>query len=305
MGKLTVKDLLDLKGKRQLTKVFVTTPEEAGACEAANIDVIAASERFDVPAIRAAAPDTFLTVGLPYDRYPSAEAAVRGAFEALRCGADAVYSGVSLDSVRAMTSEDIPVVGHVGFIPYKSTWFGGFKAVGKTADEALDVYRRTLAYQEAGAIAVEMEIVPHAVATEISRRVKILVLSMGSGVGGDVQYLFACDILGTTAGHVPRHAKIYRDFKSEHQRLHRESIAAFSEFKADVDSGAYPSRDTSSRWTRPSIGTSASEWRANRLDGDPDWTSRPPSIATAIAPTSCRTWTTASCLPIRILASCW
>jgi len=40
--------------------------------------------------------------------------------------------------------------------------------------------------------------------------------------------------------HVPRHSKVYRDFAAEHARLQRERIAAFSEFRADVESGAFP-----------------------------------------------------------------
>ncbi|MGA1557166.1 MAG: 3-methyl-2-oxobutanoate hydroxymethyltransferase, partial [Ilumatobacteraceae bacterium] len=56
----------------------------------------------------------------------------------------------------------------------------------------------------------------------------------------DAQYLFAEDILGYTEGHRPRHAKVYRDFGAEYARLQRERVAAFSEFRADVESGAYP-----------------------------------------------------------------
>jgi 3-methyl-2-oxobutanoate hydroxymethyltransferase len=63
---------------------------------------------------------------------------------------------------------------------------------------------------------------------------------MGSGTGCDAQYLFSTDVLGDNEGHIPRHAKVYRDFKSEYQRLHQESIAAFREFKEDVASGVYP-----------------------------------------------------------------
>jgi 3-methyl-2-oxobutanoate hydroxymethyltransferase len=241
MPKLTVKDIFDLKGKRQFTEVYVSTPAEASACEAAGIDMIVTSERNDVKAIRAAAPNTFFTIGfIGSSDYATADDAVRFGFKALSNGADAIYAGVSLKSVEAMANEAIPVVGHVGFIPYKSSWFGGFKAVGKTADAALKVYKRTLAYQEAGAIGVEMEIVPHQIASEISKRVKIMVLSMGSGTGCDGQYLFATDILGTNTGHVPRHAKTYRNLKAEYERLHQETIAAFAEFKADVDSGEYP-----------------------------------------------------------------
>ncbi len=240
MTKLTVKDLFALKGKRQLTEIYVRDAKEASACEAAGIDMIITSERSNCAEIRAAAPNTFLTIGLAYGDYTSTSEVLRGGFQALRHRADAVYCGSSLEFVRAMASEGIPVVGHVGFVPYKSTWSGGFKAVGKTATEALEVYRRTVAYQEAGAIGVEIEIVPHKVAAEISRRVNILLIGMGSGTGCDAQYLFSTDILGDNEGHVPRHAKVYRDFKAEYARLHQESIAAFREFKSDVDSGVYP-----------------------------------------------------------------
>ncbi len=240
MPKLTVKDLFALKGKRQLTEVYVRNPKEASACAAAGIDMIITSERSDTAGIRAAAPDTFFTIGQVYGDYTSPSEAIRGGFRALRGGADAVYCGSSLEFVRAIAAEGIPVVGHVGFVPYKSTWFGGFKAVGKSADEALKVYDLTMAYQEAGAIAVEMEIVPHQIAAEISRRVSIIIIGMGSGTGCDGQYLFSTDILGDNEGHIPRHAKVYRDFKGEYERLYQESIAAFREFHQDVQNGAYP-----------------------------------------------------------------
>ena len=243
MAKLTVKDLFALKGKRQLTEVYVRTPKEASACEAAGIDMIITAERNNGAEFRAAAPNTFFTIGLVYGDYTSTSEVLKGGFRALRNGADAVYCGSSLEFVEAMAKEGIPVIGHVGFVPYKSTWFGGFKAVGKTAQDALAVYQRTLDYQNAGAIGVEIEIVPYKVATEISKRVNILLIGMGSGTGCDAQYLFSTDILGDNEGHVPRHAKVYRNFKAEYQRLYQESIGAFREFKQDVDSGAYPAKN--------------------------------------------------------------
>lgn len=66
-------------------------------------------------------------------------------------------------------------------------------------------------------------------------------ISMGAGAGCDAQYLFADDVLGQTRGHVPRHAKIYRNFAAEYDRLQQERIAAFREFRQDVETGAYPS----------------------------------------------------------------
>ena len=95
-------------------------------------------------------------------------------------------------------------------------------------------------YEEAGAFAVEMEVVPTPVATEITKRTSMLVVGMGAGPHCDVQYLFSTDVLGDNEGHIPRHSKVYRNFKAEYARLHRESIGAFRELKRDVDSGAYP-----------------------------------------------------------------
>ena len=47
-------------------------------------------------------------------------------------------------------------------------------------------------------------------------------------------------MLGYTRGHRPRHAKTYRNFRAEYDRLQAERIAAFREFVADVESARYP-----------------------------------------------------------------
>lgn len=68
----------------------------------------------------------------------------------------------------------------------------------------------------------------------------MIMLGMGAGPGADAQYLFAEDVLGYTRGHKPRHAKTYRNFAAEYERLQKERVSAFKEFIADVNSGAYP-----------------------------------------------------------------
>ena len=88
--------------------------------------------------------------------------------------------------------------------------------------------------QEAGAIGVELEVVPTKVAEVITKKVNIMTLSMGSGSGCDGQYLFANDVLGYTTGHTPRHARVYRDFKKEFAKLQKERVNAFKEFHDDT-----------------------------------------------------------------------
>jgi 3-methyl-2-oxobutanoate hydroxymethyltransferase len=141
-----------------------------------------------------------------------------------------------------MREEGIPVCGHVGLIPSKATWTGGFRAVGKTAVSAIEIWRQTKALEEAGAFAVEIEVVPGDVAAAISRNTSMLMISMGAGRGCDAQYLFADDILGANRDHLPRHAKVYRNFAAEYDRLQSERIAAFTEFATDVRSNAYPEK---------------------------------------------------------------
>jgi 3-methyl-2-oxobutanoate hydroxymethyltransferase len=241
MKKLTVHDIFALKGKRQLIELLVTTPEEARAAEAVGIDLLITGYPFpETKEIRAAAPNTFLTMGIPHGTCASTADAIRAGFERLKIGADAVYTDASTQFIAAMAREGIPVIGHVGLVPSKATWTGGFKPVGKTAVQAIQVYQDVVAHQEAGAIGVECELVPHQIATEIARRVNICVISMGSGAGCDAQFLFAMDILGKHSGHIPRHAKVYRNHLAEYQRLYEDTVAAFTEFKQDIESGAFP-----------------------------------------------------------------
>ena len=111
-------------------------------------------------------------------------------------------------------------------------------ADGKTAEDAMMVYEHCLRIQDAGGVAIEMECVPYKVAEAISKKVKPIVMSMGSGPGCDVEYLFGCDVLLSTTGHVPRHSKSYRNFLKEFERLQKEREDAFQEFYDDVHSGA-------------------------------------------------------------------
>ncbi len=193
-----------------------------------------------MPAFREAAPTCVTTPGLDYGELVTTEDYLRGAFQALRAGGDAVYCAASLGTIRRLRDEGIPVCGHSGLIPSQATWTGGFRAVGKTADSALHVWRQVKALEDAGAFAAEIEVVPGDVAAEISARTGLFMISMGAGSGCDAQYLFAEDVLGSNRGHYPRHAKVYRNFAAEYDRLQGERVAAFSEFVHDVSTGAYP-----------------------------------------------------------------
>ncbi len=243
----TVKDLRDCKGKRVLVETLPFSPEEAAAAEEAGVDTMKA--RFDparpdlAAAVRAAAPNTFMAFSVPLVAAASAEEAVRLAYDAMRLGADAIMCQWSPRFVAAAAEAGVPVQGHAGLVPRKSTWTGGLRAVGKTLDEALGVFRDVKALEDAGAYAVEVEVIPAPLLAEISRRTTLLTSSIGGGGGGDVQFLFADDVLGNTPPPYPRHSKQYRQLHRMKAEMQRERVAAFREFAAEARSGAFPAAE--------------------------------------------------------------
>ena len=242
--KLTVYDYLQCKGKRQLSVMFVHSEDEAAAAEEAGIDMICTSHdapqfgiynSFDeLKRIRKAAPTCFMQSGGAV-RVASEYEAMKLSHKYLDIGADVIYGGNwSYKWIRALREEFVPINSHVGLVPGNATWIGGFVAQGKTADKAIRILEHTLELQDAGVIGVELEVVPPKVAEVVTQKVDIMTLSMGSGSGCDGQYLFANDVLGYTKGHIPRHARIYKDFKKEHEKLQRERVDAFKSFHEDT-----------------------------------------------------------------------
>jgi 3-methyl-2-oxobutanoate hydroxymethyltransferase len=239
--RLTVRDLMDQRGKHQFAMLRVETLEEAEAAERAGVELLSVPPAmiFD-RRFREVAPTAFAFPGDNFYEIGDTADFLKWAFPLYKHGADGFYCSGSLQTVRAMADHGLPVCGHVGLIPSKATWTGGFKAVGKTLETAKLVYNQCKALQEAGAFAVEIEVVPHSITDAIAEKTDLFLISMGAGPGGHAQYLFTDDVLGQTKGRVPRHAKVYADFASEYARLQEMRVKAMSAFASDVHGGSYP-----------------------------------------------------------------
>ena len=260
----TVKHLRDQKGKKVLTETLPFSPEEAAAAEEAGIDTM--KVRFDpknpesAAAIRKAAPNTFMAFSVPLIAAASETEAVRLGYDAMAVGADAIMCQWSPRFVAAATEAGVPIQGHAGLVPRRSTWTGGLRAVGKTLDEAVWVYRQIKELEAAGAYAVEVEVIPEELLREISKRTTLLTSSIGAGSGGDIQFLFADDILGNLPPPYPRHSKQYRNMFKMRQDMQRERVAAFQEYIDDVQKGQFPAEqhvikapeDSSTAFWKPS-----------------------------------------------------
>ena len=235
----SVHDLSSQKGLQKWVQLHVDTPAEAAAAAACAIQILSCEPDQNLEAIRAAAPNAFLSAGMPHGAVSSPQEAIRLGFEILRRGADAVYCSHSPSFIEAMAREAIPVTGHVGLVPNRATWTN-FRAVGRTPEEAAKVMRAVRDIENAGAAFVEVEVVPVRLADFITRKTRMITMGMGCGTACDTQYLFSCDVLGTNIGHYPRHSKKYADFAALEAGLQEQRVAAFRAFATDVESGAYP-----------------------------------------------------------------
>ena len=165
---------------------------------------------------------------------------MRLGYDAMKLGADAIMCQWSPRFIEAAAEAGIPVQGHAGLVPRKSTWTGGLRAVGKTLDEAMWIYEEIKTLERAGAYAVEVEVVPEDLLAEISKRTTLITSSIGGGGGGDIQFLFAEDILGNNPPPYPRHSKQYRNMYKMKEEMQRERVAGFKEFIDDVRNKTFP-----------------------------------------------------------------
>ena len=241
----TVKDIIDLKGNRQLTQTLPFTPNEAKAAEDAGIDLI--NTRFNylkqetAIEIRKSASKTFMSFVIPLLSVPTKDDALKHSYKAMELGADGIIFQGSLNHIEALSNAGIPVQGHIGLVPRKSTWTGGIRAVGKTLDEAKALFQNLKDLESAGAWAVECEVIPSRLMRELSSRTSLVTISIGSGNGCDVQFLFADDILGASEGPFPRHSKQYCNLFKEAQRIQKIRVNAFKDFIDEVNTNIFPS----------------------------------------------------------------
>lgn len=243
---VTVASLRALKGTgRHAAQATAETAEESAAAEAAGVEMVVCRAA-NVARVREGSGRLFVTAALGFADAVTGDEILRSAFAAVTAGADAVITGRGSDTVRLLANEQIPVVGHLGFVPRKSTWVGSIRAVGKTASEALDLWDRFRRLEEAGAFAVECEVIPAALMAEIYRRTSLVTISLGSGADADVVFLFTSDICGEAA-RSPRHARAWGDLAALHETVQTARIAALSGFRADVASGGYPAESELAR----------------------------------------------------------
>ena len=127
-------------------------------------------------------------------------------------GAVKLEGGAKIKNVvRSVIDSGIPVMGHIGLTPQDVLVFGGYKRQ-KDRDGLI---KDALAVQEAGAFSVVLECIPEEVAKEITEKINIPTIGIGSGSYCDGQILVIHDILGLCPELTPKFVKPYTNLKLE------------------------------------------------------------------------------------------
>jgi 3-methyl-2-oxobutanoate hydroxymethyltransferase len=240
-GKLSLPELAEMK-RRGEKIVMVTAYDAPGArlADAAGIDLILVGDTaamvvlghestvpvtldemlFMTRTVARSARRPLIIGDMPFGTYEASdEDAVHSAIRFVKeGGADVVKlerAGPSLSRARAIAGAGIGVMGHVGLTPQSATVLGGFKAQGRTAEHARQLYEDALALQAAGCFAIVLEAVPAPVAGRITEALAVPTIGIGAGAATDGQVLVYHDLLGLYEGRAPRFVKRYADLATD------------------------------------------------------------------------------------------
>lgn len=262
--RFTVTDLLNKKAERQ--KITMLTAYDypiAHLVDSAGIDMILVGDSLSmvVQGNETTLPVTMdemiyhtrmvvratkraMVVGdMPFMSYQtSVEEAVRNAGRFVKeAGAHAVKlegGKEILSQVKAITEAEIPVIGHIGLTPQAVLRMGGYKLQGRLPEQAKRIKEDALSLQEAGAIAVVLEVIPSELAKEITQSLHIPTIGIGAGPHCDGQVLVIHDLLGLFEKFTPKFVKKYAN-------LRENILEAIKQYKEDVEKGIFPSEEHS------------------------------------------------------------
>jgi 3-methyl-2-oxobutanoate hydroxymethyltransferase len=190
-------------------------------------------------AVRRAVKTAMVIADMPFGSYQGE--AKEGVANAVRFVKDAGAEAVKVeggdkrvDLVRRILDAEVPVMGHIGLTPQSLHKMGGFKVQGKDLSGIERLVKDAVALDRAGVFSIVLEGVPREVAAMITREVAAPTIGIGAGPECDGQVLVFHDIVNLTFAPPAKFVRSYGDAAT----LIRNAVG---QFKADVESGGYPS----------------------------------------------------------------
>jgi 3-methyl-2-oxobutanoate hydroxymethyltransferase len=179
-----------------------------------------------------------LVADMPFMTYQiSPEDALRNAARLMtegKAGAVKIEGGADVaPTIKRMVSVGIPVCGHLGFTPQSAHALGGPRIQGREPADAASLVADAKALESAGVFAIVLELVPAVVAEEISHRISVPTIGIGSGPNCDGEIQVFHDLFGLYTDFQPRHTRRYLD-------VAEEISTAARQYADDVIAGRFP-----------------------------------------------------------------
>ena len=194
--------------------------------------------------VRRGVTRAMLIIDMPFLTYQvSVERAVMNCGRVMQeTGAQAVkLEGATdevLHAIRAVVNIGVPVMGHLGFTPQSVHALGGARVQGRAPDDAARLVTDAKRLVDAGVFAIVLELMPAAVASEITGSVSVPTIGIGAGLHCDGQVLVLPDLLGLNDAFQPKFLKRYAS-------LGRDVREAVSRYGDDVRARRYPGEEHS------------------------------------------------------------
>jgi len=205
------------------------------------LGVTLADMAYHTECVARARPAAWLITDLPFGSYEGGKAAaLESATALMRAGAQMVKlegGGWTVEIVEHLVARGIPVCAHLGLTPQRVHALGGYRVQGKDDQAAATLKRDARALSEAGAAMMVFEMMPSALATEITQEnPELITIGIGAGGGTSGQVLVLHDMLGLGSGRKPR---FVRNFMIEGGGV----ASAIARYVAAVRDGSFPQQD--------------------------------------------------------------
>lgn len=261
--KVTVKDIIGMKGKRKITMLTAYDYPLAALVDKAGIDMILVGDSLanvvlglksttevgmaemlhHAKAVTRAVSRAMVVGDMPYESYQEhPEDCVKNArrfIDEAKCDCVKLeWFERCLEVTEKIIKSGIPVVGHIGLTPQTADKLGGFKVQGKDAEAAKKLMDQAQALAALGCFAIVLECVPDKIARIITGKIGIPTIGIGAGVDTDGQVLVLHDALGLFDRYTPKFVKKYIN-------LSPMILTAIEEYKKEVLEGKFPAAEHS------------------------------------------------------------
>lgn len=261
--KITVQEILSLKGKRKATMLTAYDYPLASLVDKAGIDMILVGDSLanvvlgldsttkvgmqemihHAKAVTRAVKHALVIGDMPYESYQvnpgeSVKNALRFIEEAKCDAVKLEWFDKCLEVTKEIIKAKIPVMGHIGLTPQTADKLGGFKVQGKDAETARRLIEQAKELEKLGCFSIVLECVPDKIAELITNTLKIPTIGIGAGSQCDGQVLVIHDLLGLFERYTPKFVKKYAN-------LIPLISKAVEDYKNEVIESKFPTKEYS------------------------------------------------------------